>query len=55
MTQSSAAERFTAGERCLAQIIESPATLSPSSIERRMATHARIDVVWDADSDRNHH
>jgi len=54
MMQPPATERLTAGERRLAGVVKSPATSNPFSSTRLKARHARIDLVWDADSDRNH-
>ena len=54
MTQPPATDRLTAGELCLAEVSKSPARTNPFSSARSGATHARIDLIWEADSDRNH-
>jgi hypothetical protein len=56
MPQPPTPERLTAGERWLADVIESSTKprLSPSE-KAAVADHPRVDLVWDADPDPQRH
>ena len=51
MPQPPTTERRTAGEKRLADLIDSLA-VSKSSNSGETATRARVDLIWDVDPDR---
>lgn len=55
MPQPPTTERLTAGERRLADVIDSSTAPRPSPSEKTAATRPQVDLVWDADPDRQSH
>lgn len=52
MPQPSTVDRLTAGERRLADVIDSPTAPKASRNRETTPGRPRVDVVWDADPDR---
>jgi hypothetical protein len=55
MPQPPTTERLTAGEKRLADLIDSTTTPRPSPSEKTAASRPRVDVVWNADTDPQGH
>jgi hypothetical protein len=52
MPQPPSAKRLTAGERRLAEVIDSSTSPRPSPNEKTAAARSQVDLVWNADPDR---